>query len=250
MSTILNALQKQAANQTYNMPYTRSDRRWKVALGIASLIILILLTLLSFLLLKQQGARSPETVLQTVPEQQSLPSEKPEQKRQLQSKQISKVFFTTKRLPVAANKATAEQAEITSLDNSEKQATALSGSTKQQEIDYSNVSAELQQRFQQALLRTKTQGKVFVENENSDGSDLHLMAEGFQARVPSFTYDLHIYSSVAKDRWIRINNEDLREGQFDSSGKIQVVEIQPNRTIFRFDKQSFSLPSLTDWLGK
>jgi len=119
------------------------------------------------------------------------------------------------------------------------------------EIDYGETSADLQQRFANALLMSGIEDTEVVEQvqEESDGSDLRQLSRDFQEQVPVISYDSHIYSSVAKERLIRINGEDLKEGQFDSSGKIEVVEIQENRTIFRTGRQSFSLHSLTDWRG-
>ena len=257
MSTILNALQKQTSNQAYNMPSMQSNRHWKVALFISLLIIIALLTTLIFILLKPpmhsaSVAIQPETVLQAKPANAQLPPIKAVQQEKPAPKLISKVFFQTKRLPISAKETTSDDLKIDVASVIDvQQPVVLSGETKQpeevQKIDYSNVSNELQQRFEHALLMSQDEGKAFVENENSDGTDIHQMASDFQDQLPALSYDFHVYSSVAKDRWIRINGEDLVEGQFDSSGKIQVVEIQANRSVFRLGSQSFSLQSLTDW---
>jgi len=58
-----------------------------------------------------------------------------------------------------------------------------------------------------------------------------------------------MYSTVAADRWIRINGETLKEGDFDSRGEVELVEILPNQSVFRFGTQSFTLESLMDWQG-
>ncbi|ABM02046.1 General secretion pathway protein B [Psychromonas ingrahamii 37] len=115
------------------------------------------------------------------------------------------------------------------------------------ELDYSAVSNELQQRFEFALADSKKQNKLSPIELSHDGRDLYEMAGNFQQKVPSIRYDTHIYSSIVEERWIKINGNKLKEGQFDPQGKIQLLEIQPNRSIFRLDRQSFSLESLTDW---
>ena len=123
-------------------------------------------------------------------------------------------------------------------------------------VNYDEISEDLKKRFELAVMLTEQEensvdGMVeddFVE-ENSDGSDIHLMSSNFQNQIPVMRYDSHVYSSVVADRWIRINGERLVEGSFDSTGKLEVIEIQPQRSIFRFGRQSFSLESLTDWKG-
>ena len=257
MSTILNALQKQTAEQTYKMPYTQSNRHWKVALFISLLVIVALLSTLIFILLNPlvdsaSKNTQAEMVLQAKPAKQPLPAINSALQNETAEKLISKVSFPTKRLPIPVNKTISEEVETALVEASEK-AVVLSDETEQPEalpeIDYSNVSDELQLRFERALLMDEKKDKEFIESENSDGADLHQMASDFQDRVPAISYDFHVYSSVVQERWIRINGEDLIEGQFDSSDKLQVVEIQPNRTIFRLGSQSFSLQSLTDWQG-
>ena len=259
MSTILNALQKQTAEQAYKMQYSQSSRHWKVALFISLLVIIALLSILIFILLKPQMhspsvAIQAETVLQAMPGNEPLPVVNNVLQNEPAAKLISKVSFPTKRLPMPVDKTISKDIETALLDTSDKQQpVVLSDETEQQEempeIDYSHVSDELQQRFEHALLMDEKKGKAFIESENSDGTELHQMASDFQDQVPAISYDFHVYSSVAEERWIRINGEDLLEGQFDSSDKIQVVEIQPNRTVFRLGSQSFSLQSLTDWQG-
>ena len=265
MSTILNALQKQTAKQPANLPYPHSNRYWKAVLSIALLIVAALLSTVIFLLLKPSMHTVPvstraQIVLPAAPVNASLaavkhtpvPASDSGQDNKPVAKLISRVSFATKRLPLPVNKL-AGKAQESVLSTPEQQPVVLAEQKKQHkvqpEIDYSNVSDELQQRFQDALLIREDQGQAFIESENSDGTDLYQMASGFQAQVPAISYDLHIYSSVAKERWIRINGEDLLEGQFDRSGEIQVVEILPDRTVFRLGSQSFSLQSLTDWRG-
>lgn len=266
MSTILNALQKKTAKQPANMAYTHSNRYWKIALSLFLLIVAALLTTVIFLLLKpslhsDSVSTRAEIVLPAAPvdaplaavKQAPVPDANSGQENKPVAKLISRVSFAGKRLPIPVNKVAAKEQESVQQAPSELQPVVLAEQKKQHkaqpEIDYSNVSDELQQRFQDALLMSEDQGQAFIESENSDGTDLHQMASDFQAQVPAISYDFHVYSSVAKDRWIRINGEDLLEGQFDSSGEILVVKILPDRTVFRLGRQSFSLQSLTDWRG-
>jgi len=116
------------------------------------------------------------------------------------------------------------------------------------------VSEELKKRFELALLLNpiEEQSEIIENNDEeifSDGTDIHQMSSGFQNKVSPISYEAHVYSSIVEDRWIRINGERLIEGDFDSSGQLQLIEIQPQRSIFRVERQSFSLESLDDWKG-
>ena len=119
----------------------------------------------------------------------------------------------------------------------------------QDELDYGAVSDDLRQRFQLALISSTEKEALSSTAASNDGRDIYEMTAEFQKKVPSLIYDTHIYSTIARERWIKINGEKLKEGQFDGQGRFQLLEIQPNRSIFRLGRQSFSLESLTDWKG-
>lgn len=277
MSTILRALQKQKSEQSRTMaPFIEKDSaglKWKVALLLAVLMILSLLAVVIYLLVKPvneayQGAvfSEPMTDLHNTNQETLVTT------TQIQAKPTIKINFDLRPLPqvqaeVQIEDRTAVVEEVAALNNQptdsavkepallvvtgEKPPAPVFAENIKDEIDYGETSADLQQRFENALLMSGIEDTEVVEQvqEESDGSDLRQLSRDFQEQVPVISYDSHIYSSVAKERLIRINGEDLKEGQFDSLGKIEVVEIQENRTIFRTGRQSFSLHSLTDWRG-
>ena len=277
MSTILDALQKQTSHQTNREAYGIKSNYWNIALFISSLVIIILLATLIYILLNpasysQLDAQAvvdipANTMVQKYPVEPLIEKNKPEVKA------ITKVLYLRNLKPLPENKLISKAPEEIQIDqptqvalsaNSavsdekrdnivSKEQLVLSGESQpllaESQIDYSNVSDELKDRFQYALLTNREEGKAIIESENSDGSDIHQMATSFQKKVPAFSYDFHVYSTLLEERWIRINGEDLREGEFDSSGKIEVVEIQPERTFFRCEGQSFSVQSLTNWNG-
>lgn len=265
MSTILNALHKQVANPLGHVTVKQSNRYWKVGLLSALSMVIVLLCILIFIVVNP-AVLAVLTETQAAPVVTAVAKQAPLQQEKAPVKEIGKIHFKTKPLPVLAEKKMSKDVANTAppLTNSTEQI-VLSGQKKQPEaspqIDYSNVSDDLAARFKNALamqaqdVHTDLSGEAAdtvlsgEDSEADDGSDIREMSSAFQERVPSVSYDFHMYSTVAKDRWIRINGEDLKEGQFTSSGKIQVVEIQPNRTIFRLGKQSFSIESLTDWKG-
>jgi len=268
MSTILNALHKQATNQVSNVAAKQTNKYWKIGLLSALLMVIFLLCTLIFILINPT-LLSVLTQTQAVPVVTVVAAQEPSlplQQEKLPAKVVGKIHFQTQPLPVLADKKISKDVASTAssaTDSAEQ--IVLSGKKKplaaSPRIDYSNVSDDLAARFKNAIamqaqdvqpdLSEEAVDTAFAEEDSAadDGSDIQQMTSAFQEKVPSMSYDFHMYSTVAKDRWIRINGEDLKEGQFTSSGKIQVVEIQPNRTIFRLGNQSFSIESLTDWKG-
>ncbi len=270
MSTILNALYKETQNPAYSTAdqQRKSNRHWKIAFFISVLLIIALLSCLLFVLLNPpqlaaQQSSQAENVLQLAPDEKPLPAAHSVPQKTALVKPVSRVLFVTRPLSASASQSTGEDMDMADGDSAAQAPLVLSAEIKQPQqaalavanetqpdIDYSNVSAELQQRFERALSMNAQQAKAFIDSENNDGSDIYQMASDFQERVPALSYDFHVYSSLADERWIRVNGEDLKEGQFDRSGKIEVLEIQPQSTVFRLGSQSFSLQSLTDWQGR
>lgn len=281
MSTILEALQMQKSAQSVHFPQQvlleKGLSKWRVALLAALLVIICLLTVLLYQQFSEQKndpeikplasenkatelakiavTLVPEKVQETTDngganltaekainsnrESESARESRVEIK-QRESKPVNKITFDTQPLP--AYQAGDSRTEI-SEDSPVNKNNGGDG------LVYTSASDDLQQRFELALLDSSEQQEFSSPVINNDGSDISDMSSSFQKRVPSIAYDTHVYSTNAGDRWIKINGEKLKEGQFDRQGKIQLLEIQPNRSIFRVGQQSFSLESLTDWKG-
>ncbi|WP_019613564.1 general secretion pathway protein GspB [Psychromonas ossibalaenae] len=271
MSTILQALQKQQASQNTqihdNMLLENDNLKWKAALLTALLVIICLLGVLIYMQFHPfSGVNSQQPVIvqnNSVQKTEKVTAEQPVSRSEKPAVgTVEKLTFVTKPLPEVKVQEP-EQILVSALPKSKKQVTAEQknssnvapaepGSEKiPQELDYSEVSDDLQKRFKLAVLESQAAAKspAIEEEETGDGSDINQMGYAFQEKVPAMSYDFHVYSTIVEDRWIRINGEDLREGQFDAAGKIKLIEIQPQRSIFRIGRQSFSLESLTDWKG-
>lgn len=268
MSTILQALQKQKQEQAginaLPIAIKPSNIKFKVALLLSSLVIISLLLVIITLLFTPAVVLRESPATDEVAVIESDPVEKTEAPKKSISNNVQQVSFTLKPLPQQHEvTAVSEEPAQLILVNDSKQPQLKPVETKKteiksesvKEIDYSEVSNDLGRRFAQALLMNdESQKKELVKNhtvedENNDGSNINQMSSGFQEQVRAMSYDAHMYSSIKEQRWIRINSEELREGQFNDYGDIQVIEIQPRRTIFRLGMQSFSLEALTDWKG-
>lgn len=266
MSTISKALDKQKRQQTASaaalLEKPSNSHNWKAALFVSLLVIISLLLVVIYLLFVPVSQPKIIEVIKPAPVESVQKSPSLTEVKKSQELNVQKIAFTVSPLPKPTPPLTEDKQPISfsSEENNnfafeEKKisqpvaiAVTKEVTPEEIEIDYSATSADLQQRFQLALLAPIDE-EAPVKSEGGVASDISEMNRDFQAQLPNFSYDSHLYSSVAKDRWIRINSEDLREGEFDSSGKLQVVEIMPNQTIFRLGRQSFSVQSLMDWKG-
>ncbi|MFT7052812.1 MAG: general secretion pathway protein B [Psychromonas sp.] len=254
MSTILAALQKQksSAGGPFVPPLGAEKGlfKWRVALLTSLLVIISLLSILLYrqLIGEANGIKSQQSIApDKAPDVIEASPKLTEVIPLVDSETAIKLTNTA---PKAVKEMTFATQPLPEVEKPEpKIIVAPDAANLKNDLDYSSVSDQMQQRFEIALQDTSQQDNVSSVEISSDGRDLHEMASQFQKKVPSIRYDVHMYSSIAQDRWIKVNGKKLREGQFDAQGKIQLLEIQPNRSIFRLGRQSFSLESLTDWKG-
>ena len=264
MSTILDALQKQSNSYSGHSSKTASLTPWKGALLVAVVVIVSLLSTLLYMQFVYSEQRNNSQLSESLnqPEKEPLNEsivtrESPESIAAVISKPVKKMTFVTQALPVYEVQqqvldTPSELLLISHQDDLQAQPEVQgvrSIDTNNDEIDYSDVSSELKQRFQRALEKGQEQGQKPLVIAMSTSTDIHQMSAEFQQKVPIIRYDSHMYSTLAAERWIRINGETLKEGQFDARGDIELVEILPNQSVFRFGKQSFTLESLMDWQG-
>ncbi|WP_022940208.1 general secretion pathway protein GspB [Psychromonas hadalis] len=250
MSTILQALQKNKFDQAGGPPpVIQQENRllnWKIAIFFALFIIIVLLITLIYLLLNpRHQQQSPISASSAITQSQpSLP--------------LVKVTFETKPLPTAPPKPikVTPVKVVTAPKKIAPQKILVENDKKQQQtVNYGETSSDLKKRFELALLLSDIEKDDEIEDDFTheedinDGSDIHDMSNNFQDKVPLIRYDSHMYSSVVADRWIRINGETLKEGEFDETGQLELIEVQPQRSVFRLGRQSFTLESLVDWKG-
>lgn len=296
MSTILDALQKQKFQHSEHFSQVAAGGKgllkWRLALLMALLIIICLLTILLYqqFVVQHKGVNSKPLAIQNknsvlqktsdfsadgravdsiqiesqalneraIKATQKESSPEVDQGRKFDQRAsgvVKKVTFATQPLPVLqGERETVLTADYTVPADLNKPLIETGAEVDfvndgQEQLDYGAVSDDLRQRFELALLSATGKEEISTPAISNDGRDIYEMATEFQRKVPSIIYDTHIYSTIARERWIRINGEKLKEGQFDGQGQIQLLEIQQNRSIFRFGRQSFSLESLTDWKG-
>ncbi|MCH8502164.1 MAG: AAA family ATPase [Aliidiomarina sp.] len=61
-------------------------------------------------------------------------------------------------------------------------------------------------------------------------------------RLPSFSYDSHMYSGRNQDRWVRFDGRMLREGE--QFRELRIISIEPSHVVLGFDDFLFQLEAL------
>lgn len=120
--------------------------------------------------------------------------------------------------------------------------------TMNAELANEQVSAELLAKFNRALTATNDNDNIPVNavTESYNAVPIADLPQYLRAQIPDISYSSHIYSSNAKNRSVRLNNRDLREGSW-LSDDVEILEILQNEVIMRVGVQSFSLQALSDW---
>ena len=264
MSTILKALEKNKHHPQTLLIDKSTDKNWKLIVAAALLVIALLLVLVLYLLFKplERVIENANNVTMTATSTQAASVQvAPVILQQPQTKQVkepvntvSEIDFKTKPLPKLQKKVpvTSTQTFISAEKNTQNEKLELVATSDEvaNSLALADVPSDLQQRF--ALAVELEQGQQSIPNQVANDqpvveSDISQMSAQFQYQVPVMSYDSHVYSTKANDRWIRINGVDMRVG--DYVGAVELVEIMPQQSVFRLGKQRFTLESLKDWKG-
>lgn len=66
---------------------------------------------------------------------------------------------------------------------------------------------------------------------------------GIQLQVPEFNINAHVYSSVATNRWLNVDGNELQEGD-SIGGKLTIVEIRPRDVVLSIQGTEFKVPAI------
>jgi general secretion pathway protein B len=66
------------------------------------------------------------------------------------------------------------------------------------------------------------------------------------SRLPPMVFAAHMYSSNEADRWVRVNNRRLSEGD-NIDSNVQIVTIEPQHVVLSFQGIKFRMNALSDW---
>ncbi len=116
--------------------------------------------------------------------------------------------------------------------------------------DLAGIPDELKEAFSNAVAMTENaKPTADVYRSSSQGAyaePLTLLPVRFQRQIPAFEYQAHIYASEPNKRWIKLNGQELYEGE--RLGQMQVVEILPDMTLMKLADMQFSVKALEDWM--
>jgi hypothetical protein len=119
------------------------------------------------------------------------------------------------------------------------------------------VSAELFQRFQQAINETvpktvretsTSSNKAAVEIAPIDFLQLPSIAElpaTTQQKLPKMSFTQHVYASDGSG-WVRVNGLDKNEGELITPS-LKLVKILPQKVVLEFEQQRFVMSALSQW---
>ncbi|MFT6896019.1 MAG: general secretion pathway protein B [Paraglaciecola sp.] len=111
------------------------------------------------------------------------------------------------------------------------------------------ISSDLLKRFENAINDLDSMPKTGFEpriNSASDVPRIDQLPDWVLTKLPGMAFTAHMYASKPQDRWVRVNDVRMVEGDMiDAKVKIQSIESQ--HVILNYDGQVFSMSALTDW---
>ncbi|WP_105900723.1 general secretion pathway protein GspB [Vibrio gangliei] len=127
------------------------------------------------------------------------------------------------------------------------------------DLDLSGLSPELAQRFQTALkgsdiskgpnTSAATKPKATAIEPPQDAINLIGHESDYRGRLPKMNFETHMYSSKADSRWIKVNGNNVHEGEWVIDKLVKLEQILPGSLIILFDNQHIQIPALYEWAG-
>lgn len=120
-------------------------------------------------------------------------------------------------------------------------------------LDLSGLSPELAERFKSALKANPQPESTRVASSVSPSSreTINLLEheKEYQGRLPRMNFETHMYSSKPQSRWIKVNGNNVHEGEWVIGSSVKLEEILPGSLIVSFDGQKIEIPALYEWQG-
>ncbi|WP_417880037.1 general secretion pathway protein GspB [Vibrio sp.] len=122
------------------------------------------------------------------------------------------------------------------------------------DLDLSGLSPELAQRFQSALEKHPAQSKpqtkiTSMPTKPQDTINLVGHESEYRGRLPKMNFETHMYSSKPQSRWIKVNGNNVHEGEWVINKLVKLDLILPGSLIVTFDNQQLQIPALYEWQG-
>ncbi|UAA37967.1 general secretion pathway protein GspB [Paraneptunicella aestuarii] len=118
-----------------------------------------------------------------------------------------------------------------------------------------DVSPELLQKFQKAMadLEQQEQSGEPAEQQkplnqvvSPDVPRVDQMPGWILSSLPRMSFSAHMYASEPADRWVKVNDIELGEGDW-VDGQLRIERIEPQHVILSFQGHEFSMQALSEW---
>ncbi|XOV78813.1 MAG: general secretion pathway protein GspB [Aestuariibacter sp.] len=120
-----------------------------------------------------------------------------------------------------------------------------------------DISPELLERFEQAMADLEKESAAdndLPEDEPEPVSYSRIenilrvdqLPARVMARLPSLSFSAHMFASNPRDRWVKVNDMELGEGDWISDD-LMIDRIEPQHVIMVFQGHQFSMRALADW---
>jgi general secretion pathway protein B len=112
-----------------------------------------------------------------------------------------------------------------------------------------DISPELLDKFRQAVSALDDTDNAAPEPEVEPPQEVvrvDQLPSWVLAELPSLSFSAHMFASDAADRWVRVNGQELKEGDW-LDDNLRIVSIQSQHVILAYKGQEFSMRALTDW---
>ncbi|WP_305455595.1 general secretion pathway protein GspB [Photobacterium leiognathi] len=132
---------------------------------------------------------------------------------------------------------------------------------KLENLDLSGLSPELAAQLKSAIVATD--GENYQDNELDRSVDeeaakpvvaepkskvipIGLLPTTVQNKLPKMNFEQHIYSSKPANRWVKVNGQELHEGD-DIAPGVKLARIEARDVILKYDGYEISMPALSEW---
>ncbi len=114
-----------------------------------------------------------------------------------------------------------------------------------------DVSPELMARFNKAVEAMDDEAQRGPEPEtkitvHENMPRVDQLPVRLLTRLPTMSFSAHMYASQKDDRWVRVNGQQLVEGDWIDD-RVQIVHIEAQHVVLAFEDELFTMAALTDW---
>lgn len=118
---------------------------------------------------------------------------------------------------------------------------------KNNDINTTSESLELAEKFSQIMQEMANEEQDAPSTANQlHAQELTQHPQWYQDLVPELDFSSHIYASNKNERWVRVNNQVVQEGELITS-TMRLISIEPQYVIIEMHERRFTLPALTSW---